>query len=125
MKMFDMLVAGKLFGGGGDKPAVLQEKSVTPTTQIQIVAPDSEYEGLSKVTVNGVTADIDSNITPNNIRQGIEILGVEGNLAPDKPDQTKTVAPSTSQQIVVADTGYELASVTVDPVTSEIDDNIC
>ena len=124
MKMFDMLVAGKLFGGGGDKPAVLQEKSVTPTTQIQIVAPDSEYEGLSKVTVNGVTADIDSNITPNNIRQGIEILGVEGNLAPDKPDQTKTVAPSTSQQIVVADTGYELASVTVDPVTSEIDDNI-
>lgn len=49
----------------------------------------------------------------------MSILGVQGNLEPDKPDQDKTVTPSSSQQIVTADTGYELAQVTVEPVPTE------
>lgn len=53
-----------------------------------------------------------------------QFYGVAGNLEPDKPDQNKTVTPSTVQQVVVADTGYELAQVTVNAVTSSIDNNI-
>lgn len=100
-----------------------QKKTATPTTNQQVVEPDSGYL-LSQVTINGVTSSIDPNITPLNIREGVTILGVEGNLAPDKPDQNKTVAPTTSEQIVVADTGYELAQVTVEGVMSSIDSNI-
>ena len=59
-----------------------------------------------------------------NIRKGVTVLGVEGNLEPDKPNQDKTVLPSTSQQVITADTGYELASVTIEGVTSAIDSNI-
>lgn len=100
-----------------------QTKTIIPTTQEQVVNADDGYN-LSSVTVEAVTSDIDGNIQPTNIRQGVTILGVNGNLAPDKPDQSKSVNPTTSQQIIVADTGYELAQVTVNAVTNDIDSNI-
>lgn len=56
---------------------------------------------------------------PTNIRAGVTIFGVEGNLEPDKPDQNKTVTPTESQQIVRGDTGYELAQVTVEAIQTE------
>lgn len=102
----------------------LQEKSVTPTTSSQRVIADTGYDGLSGVNVEAVTSSVDENIIPTNIRRGTTILGVQGNLDADKPDQSKTVTPTTSQQNIVADTGYELAQVTVNAVTSDIDANI-
>ena len=104
-------------------PLATQEKNIIPTTKEQIITGDSGYN-LSKVVVSAVTKDIDTNIQPNNIKQGVTILGVEGNVAPDKPDQSKIVNPTTSQQLITADIGYELAQVTVNAVTSDIDDNI-
>ena len=63
-------------------------------------------------------------IKPENIRKDINIFGIQGNLEPDKPDQTKTATPTTSQQVIEPDTGYELSSVTVNAVTNAIDQNI-
>lgn len=62
--------------GGGS--ANLQEKEVTPTTSAIEVLPDLGYDGMSKVTVNAVSSDIDSDIIPTNIKSGVEILGVRG-----------------------------------------------
>ena len=96
---------------------------ITPQTNEQVFVPETGAY-YDKVSVGAVTSSIDENISPLNIRKGVSILGVDGNLEPDKPDQNKTINPTTNNQVVVADTGYELASVTVNAVTNEIDGNI-
>lgn len=153
-----------------------QNKTVTPTTSSQSVTADSGYSGLGTVTVNGVTSAIDQNITANNIRNGVTILGVTGTVTegitptgninitntnstdvtnyataqvvdanltagniksgttilgvqgsydPQPTLQAKTVNPSTSQQVITADTGNDgLSQVTVTAVTASIDQNI-
>lgn len=117
------LLFGATTGGGSSEALPL---NITPTTEEQNF--QSAQGGYSPVKVAPVTANIDANIKPTNIRAGVTVLGVEGNLEPGKPDQTKTVTPSTEEQRVVGDTGYELGEVivkatplqtkAVDPTTS-------
>ena len=57
-----------------------QTKSVTPTTDLQTITPDENYNGLTSVEVSAVTSDIDENIKAENIKSGVEILGVTGTL---------------------------------------------
>ena len=103
-----------------------QDKSVTPATSVQSVTADGGYTGLGTVTVNAVTSDIDSNITAENIKAGVSVLGVVGSYeAPEPVVQEKTVNPTTSSQVVSPDEGYDaLSSVTVNAVSSSIDSNI-
>ena len=63
--------------GGGGKPE--QSKTATPSTSSQTILPDEGYT-LSSVTVNAVTSSIDNNIKASNIKEGVSILGVEGNI---------------------------------------------
>lgn len=120
----DDLLVGEILEQVIDLSKEEQEKVVEAKTEDVVVLPDSEMQVLSRVTVKGVTAEIDDSIKPENIKLGATILGVAGNVAPDKPDQSKVVQPSVNKQVVRADTGYELESVEVEGVTSEIDGNI-
>lgn len=95
-----------------------EEITIYPSTIEQEIYPSTD-KYINKVIVKAVTSDIDSNITSLNIRKGVSILGVEGNLEPDKPNQTKTVSPTESQQVIKADTGYELESVTVNAIQND------
>ena len=105
-------------------PKLEATKAATPSTSTQTITPSQGYDGMEEVTITAVDSTIDTNIIQANIRAGVTILGVQGNLEPDKPDQTKTCTPTTSQQVIEPDTGYELASVTVAGVTADIDSNI-
>ena len=59
----------------------LQEKTAEAATSAVEVTPDAGYSGLSKVTVQAVTADVDKNIKAANIKKGVTILGVAGSIA--------------------------------------------
>lgn len=101
-----------------DIPAETEDLEVTPSTSQQVFHHDEYNTYYDTVTVDAVTADIDANIVAGNILRGVSILGVEGVLDPDKPDQTKTVTPTEQTQEVVADSGYELAKAIVNPIPS-------
>ena len=66
------------FGAVEITTAITQEKEVTPSFEEQIIEPDAGYTSLSQVKVNAIDASVDVNIKPENIRKGIEILGVLG-----------------------------------------------
>ena len=52
--------------------------SVTPTTSAQTLTPTSPKNGYTQVSVSAVTSSIDANITADNIKKDVTILGVTG-----------------------------------------------
>lgn len=85
--------------------ANLQEKTVVPLTDEVVVTADDSFDGLSKVTVGAVTSSIDSNITSENIKNGVEILGVLGTNIGDTSDATATPADITAGKTAYIATG--------------------
>ena len=62
-----------------NKKVITEDITVTPST-VQQTINRSEDKYINTVTVNAVTSDIDANITPENIKKDVTILGVTGTL---------------------------------------------
>ena len=105
----------------GEKPE--ERFDVKPTTTDQTITPREGY-AFGGGTVRAVTSDIDNNISPDNIKNGVTILGVEGTFSGEKPEETFNVQPSTADQMITPSEGSVFSSGTVKAVTSEIDKNI-
>ena len=92
----------------------LQDKTITPTVEEQIVFPDDNYNGLNKVTIKAVTNEIDENIKSENIKNGVDILGVTGNFVGSK------YAPRYISFYYYSGTNldYELANLDTSNITS-------
>lgn len=58
-----------------------QNKIIIPSILEQQVEADPGYTALQSVIVQAVTAAIDENIKPENIKEGIVILGVQGSYS--------------------------------------------
>ena len=86
--------------------------------------PQGYHDGSGKVSISSTEQ---AKITPENIRQGVSILGVTGTMSGTEGEkkQDKTVTPSLSEDItVLPDTGYTcLTSVLVKKVPYTEADN--
>lgn len=106
------------------KTPVLQEKTVTPTTDAQAVTADSGYDGLSKVTVNAMpTADqalptitVDNSglvLATAKQQSGYVVAGTRTGMKQLPTQVGKTVTPSKSEQTVVESGRYTTGAVMV------------
>lgn len=111
-------VTGTMTNNGGVKGEISAVSS--PYT-----VPQGYHDGSGTVGIASAEA---AKIIPDNIREGITILGVEGTMTgtEDVKAQSKTVTPTFSQQEVLPDSesGYNyLASVTVQAIPVQETDN--
>lgn len=83
------------------------------TKEGEYVVPLGYHDGSGKVTIDPAEQ---AKLIADNIREGVTILGVEGAMSgtEDAKPQAKTVTPSTTQQDILPDEGYNyLSQVTV------------
>lgn len=85
--------------------------------------PQGYHDGSGTV---GISSTEQAKLIPDNIREGVSILGVTGTMSgsEDMKAQSKEVTPSTEEQIVLPDSGYNaLAQVTINPIPYVESDN--
>ncbi len=85
------------------------------TKEQEVSVPLGFHDGSGKVAIS---TEEQEKIIPANIKQGITVLGVEGEYSGESfLAQSKTVTPTKTQQTVQPDTGYDfLSSVTVNAI---------
>ena len=88
------------------------------TVDGQYTIPQGYHDGAGKVQID---SNEQAKLIPNNIREGITVLGVTGTMSGTESarPQAKEVTPSSIQQIILPDSeqGYNyLSQVTVKPI---------
>lgn len=101
--------ANKLTGTMPNNGAVA---GIISTKAGQYTVPQGYHDGSGKVSID---ATEQAKLIPDNIREGVTVLGVEGTMSGTegaKP-QSKSVIPTTAQQTVLPDEGYNYLSQVV------------
>lgn len=89
----------------------------------QFTIQQGYHDGSGKVSVSSVEA---AKLIPENIRQGVTVLGIEGTMSgqEDVVAQSRTVTPAVTAQTVTPETGYNyLTQVTVNAIPYVETDN--
>lgn len=73
--------------GGGS--ANIQSLNVTPSINAQTITASGGVDGFSPINVSAVTSSIDSNISAENIKKDVTILGVTGSYEGSGGSETK------------------------------------
>ena len=112
------VLLGKTFYGQGEKKTGTMPNKGAVTLEISTKAeekaiPIGFHDGSGKARISDAEQ---AKIIGKNIREGITILGVEGTMSGSEgmTPQAKEVTPTSSQQVVSPDEGYNcLSQVTV------------
>lgn len=106
----------------GTMPNRGAQASVITTKTQQVTIQQGYHDGSGNVQID---ATEQAKIIANNIKDGVQILGVTGTYTGEGVTaQSKTVTPSSSQQTVLPDSGYDyLSQVTVNAIPYTETDN--
>lgn len=121
------VLAGKEFGAGGEVKTGTMPNKGAQHLKITTLSPMSIPMGFHDGSGDAAVADSEAaKIVPNNIREGVTILGVEGNMSGNegmKP-QNKNVTPTFEEQEILPDSEYNcLSSVKVAAIPVTYTDN--
>ena len=119
----------------GTLKPILQEKMITPSTLIQTITPDADYDGLSQVTVKAIptvaqatpsiTVDTTGLITSSATQsEGYVTAGTKSTTQQLTKQLGKTVTPGTSDVIAVESGKYTTGTVYVKGDSNLTADNI-
>lgn len=122
------ILAGKTAYNKGNKITGAMKNNGAVSGKISTKAgkytvPQGWHDGSGTVQIDSTEQ---AKIIASNIRQGVTILGVAGSMSGSEgvKAQSKTVTPSTSEQIILPDPEYtHLAQVTVAPIPYVENDN--
>lgn len=109
-------VKGAMVTGSMKNNGAVSGKITTKAGQYTV--PQGYHDGSGKVQIDSAEQ---AKIIPENIRQGVTVLGVEGTMSGTEGAnaETKEVTPSAVEQVILPDTdkGYNyIAQVTVKPI---------
>lgn len=127
----DVTIAGVV----GTLEPTLQEKTVTPSTSTQTITPDTDYDGLSQVTIEAIPTVIQAtpsiNVDPTGLiiavatqSEGYVTAGTKSATRQLTKQLGKTVTPGTSDIVAVESGRYTTGAVTVKGDSNLTADNI-
>ena len=122
------VLSGKTYAKGGSMRTGSMKNNGAVAGKIstkdgKYIVPQGYHDGSGGVEIESTEK---AKLVPANIREGVTILGVVGEMtgSEDETPQDKTVTPSTEKQIIVPDSGFTcLRQVTVNAIPYEETDN--